>query len=311
MQRDIARQSDILRNGDIPDLSPDSRQPPTQSHVSYISNHLHESHPPLSPRQMPQSDLTQRRPSHPSIFDSRSPQPAASFRGVAPHLSISPRRYGSIGSANNNYSSSSSRAPPPPPPPTAITPTQGASQHPLATVSSPPANLSRRHTAADIRSHGWDHVPPDSAGAPLPSPFGGLQPSTPQWPSSPARGTGDQAIRDALASYQLPRDSSSTSTSQVQSSHARTPPPTDPTTAITGTGSESGWQVPGSRFPGYGRSYAVGGASGGLDPSSSGGPPTRRSSMASNLHGLLNPTGESTVDEDGAEGSGAKRKRLG
>jgi hypothetical protein len=33
--------------------------------------------------------------------------------------------------------------------------------------------------------------------------------------------------------------------------------------------------------------------------------------MASNLHGLLNPTGESTVDEDGAEGSGAKRKRLG
>src|SRR6201992_3474537 len=156
MQREIARQTDSLRNGDAPDLSPDSRPPPGQSHLSYISNHHHEAHPPLSPRQMPQSDLAQRRPSHSSIFDSRSQQPAASFRGVAPHLSISPRRYGSIGSANNTYSSSSSRVPPPPPPPTAIAHAQGSSQHPLATVSSPPppANLSRRHTAADIRSHG-------------------------------------------------------------------------------------------------------------------------------------------------------------
>jgi hypothetical protein len=68
--------------------------------------------------------------------------------------------------------------------------------------------------------------------------------------------------------------------------------------------------VPGSRFPGFGRSF-TGGTSGGLDPNSSGGPPTRRSSMASNLHGLLNPAGENGVDDDGTEASGAKRKRVG
>jgi hypothetical protein len=33
--------------------------------------------------------------------------------------------------------------------------------------------------------------------------------------------------------------------------------------------------------------------------------------MASNLHGLLNPTGESVGEDEGPEGSGAKRKRVG
>lgn len=287
MQQDIGRQTDILRNGDMPDLSPESRPP---GHPIF-TNHLQD-HGPPSPRQHPVSDINQRRPSHPLVFDSR-PQPASTLRGLAPHLSISPRRYGSIGTANpsNTYSPSSSRAPPPPPPPpSALSIAHPQPQHPLATVTSPTSNLSRRHTAADIRSHGWDH----SQGPPIPSPFASAQPSTPQWPSSPARGGEDnRAIRDALANYELGRGSQS---------HARTPPPNDPAAAVAGTGPESAWQVPGSRFPGYGRAFG-----GNLEPNS-GGPPTRRSSMASNLHGLLNPAGESLIEED--EGIAAKRKRV-
>jgi hypothetical protein len=200
---------------------------------------------------------------------------------IPPHLSISPRRYGSIGNSNA-YSPSTGRAPPPPPPPTAQAP------HPLATVSSPPANLSRRHTSADIRVQGWEGGPPGSAG----------YPNQGAWPpSSPARPPEDQAIRNAFANYEINRPSANNASARRNS-----PPtphgPLDPISSIAGTGPESGWAVPGSRFPGYGKHLE-----------GSGGPPTRRSSMASNLQGLLNPAGESTEDEEGA-GPG-KRKRIG
>jgi hypothetical protein len=305
------------------EVSPESRHPPMQPHLTFHTNHLLEpQHPPLSPRAMPVADLTQRRPSHPSLLSETSarqhpqpPPPAASFRGVAPHLSISPRRYGSIGSANNTYSPASSRAPPPPPPPSASLtphPPQQQSQHPLATVSSPPANLSRRHTAADIRSPGWDHIPASTSPA-LPSPFGNStshQPGTGQWPSPPRGTPGDSADRtlcDHLAAYQLPPGPSSS-----QQQRTPPPPPSDPVTAVAGTGPESAWQVPGRpAYPTYIQSSSARASGVGYDTTSSGGPPTRRSSMASNLHGLLNPAGgESGGDEDGPEGS-TKRKRLG
>jgi hypothetical protein len=290
MQREIARQIDLLRNAESEnERRPSISQPPPM----YTANHLQEGGPSLSPRLMPVSDLSQRRPSHPSIFELRTPQ-APSFRHqLAPHLSISPRRYGSIGS-NNAYSPSAGRAPPPPPPP----PTAQQAPHPLATVSSPPSNLSRRHTSADIRLHGWEGGPP---------PGSAYSAAASNWPPSPARPPpADQAIRDQLASYEISRGSSN-----APSVSRHSPPPLshngplDPISSIAGTGPESGWIVPGSRFPGYGKTF---GPNNGLD--SSGGPPTRRSSMASNLHGLLNPTAEDG-EEDGPDGAGpGKRKRV-
>jgi hypothetical protein len=279
LQREISRQIDILRNSEEERRPSISHLPP----MPYTPNHLQEGGPPLSPRQMPVSDLNQRRPSHPSIFELRTPQAPSMRHHIAPHLSISPRRYGSIGS-NNSYSPSASRAPPPPPPPTAQAP------HPLATVSSPPSNLSRRHTSADIRVQGWEGGPPGSAGY---QNKGGWPPSSPARPPPE-----DQAIRNAFENYEINRPSANSSNAGCHS-----PPPPhanahDPISSIAGTGPESGWAVPGSRFPGYGK-YLEG----------SGGPPTRRSSMASNLLGLLNPAGESTEEEEGA-GPG-KRKRVG
>jgi hypothetical protein len=77
--------------------------------------------------------------------------------------------------------------------------------------------------------------------------------------------------------------------------------------AIAGTGPDAGWAIPGpTSRPGGG--YRLGGQG----PDSAG--PTRRSSVVSNLHGLLNPTagaaGEGTIEEEGPEGRDGKRKRL-
>src|SRR5579871_1671503 len=144
MQREIARQTDILRS--IDELPTASSYPGREQYFST----LNDTGPPLSPRQAPSND---RRPSQPSLLS----EPRPPFRTpVAPHHAISPRRYVSIGSNSNSYSPSSARAPahpPPPPPSIAINSTP---QHPLATVTatSPPTNLPRRHTSADIRLHG-------------------------------------------------------------------------------------------------------------------------------------------------------------
>ena len=63
---------------------------------------------------------------------------------------------------------------------------------------------------------------------------------------------------------------------------------------------EPGWQLPGARFNFKG-----------VDGSA---PPTRRSSMASNVHSLLNPTAEGVEEGDTGTGrseeGGGKRKRL-
>jgi hypothetical protein len=269
MRNEIARQTDMLRTFDEP---PD---PLSSSRQQYFSG-LQDNGAPLSPRQMPASD--QRRPSQPTLLTEPRQTP---FRTPhAPHLNISPRRYGSIGSGSNAYSPSSARAlnPPPPPPPPI--------QHPLASVSSPPTNLPRRHTSADIRLHGWQGGPP---APPSHSPYASGQNST-QWPSSPHRTPlgGDQEIRNALAQYELPRGPA------TQGSRQASPPPPHMADTSSQSNPDAGWQLPGARYPFKG-----------LDTP---GPPTRRSSMASNVHSLLNPAGAG--DDDDQDPEGRKRKRM-
>ena len=256
--------------------------PMTSARQSYFANLNLDNGPPLSPRQMPQDES--RRGSLANIN-----RPTQFKAPVAPHLSISPRRYGSIGAGSSTYSPSSTRPPghsAPPPPPIPIV------QHPLANVASPPTNLPRRHTSADIRLHGWQGGAPPQP--PSHSPYASGHNST-QWPSSPHRLPvgGDQQLRDALAQYELPRGPSQ--------HHSRQPSPPPHQTDIGNAANpanltvEPGWQLPGARFPFRGFETP--------------GPPTRRSSMASNVHSLLNPTAERD-DEDEPIGEERKRKRY-
>ena len=293
MRAEIARQTDILRSSTTSFEDSLSSAPPYSGREPYFAQ-LNDSGAPLSPRQMPTAD---RRPSQPSLLTEPSRTP---FR--AAHLAISPRRYGSISSGNSAYSPSSARtpaAPPPPPPP--------QHQHPLATVTSPPTNLPRRHTSADIRLHGWQGPgnPPSAQSTQGHSPYASGHNST-QWPSSPHRtpvgGSGgappsaadeSSQLRSALAAYDLPRATGRSSRAVSPPAPPPSGPPVPPPYA--GDRDDSGWTLPGARY-----SFR-----GGLDGSA---PPTRRSSMASNVHSLLNPTAEGA--EEGDEGGG-KRKRVG
>jgi hypothetical protein len=280
MQRDIARQTEMLRALEAPE------EPPLSARQSYFMQLDNSNAPPLSPRQMPQDNLIEQRR---GSLANNSRQ--GSFRPPVPaHIAISPRRYGSIGTGN--YSPSSARPPasyqPPPPPPPSI-------QHPGASLgsglensSSLPYNLNRRHTSADIRTHGWTPQPPPP---PAHSPYASGHNSS-QWPSSPHRtpiGGGDQQLRDALEQYQLPRGP------RQQTSRQGTPPLASETTPST-LSADSSWSLPGARFPFKG-----------IDTP---GPPTRRSSMASNVHSLLNPaeTAERTDEDEPDEAR--KRKRM-
>ncbi|EAT84586.1 hypothetical protein SNOG_08310 [Parastagonospora nodorum SN15] len=284
MHRDISRQTEMLRTLEAPEEPLSARQP-------YFMQVDSANGPPLSPRQMPADNLSESRRGSLASISRQAP-----YKGPVPaHIAISPRRYGSIGTGN--YSPSSARTPaihqPPPPPPPSI-------QHPgsnanlgnnnLGNSSSPPYNLYRRHTSADIRTHGWQAQPPPPA--PAHSPYASGHNSS-QWPSSPHRapvGGGDQQLRDALESYQLPRGPK-----RQQSSRHGSPPLTNDNTPST-LNPDSGWTLPGARYPFKG-----------IDTP---GPPTRRSSMASNVHSLLNPaeTAERT-DEDEPDDA-RKRKRM-
>lgn len=269
-----------------PDTLPSARS-------TFFSNLSNDNGPPLSPRQIPHDES--RRGSLAS--NSR----LTPFRPPAPsHLTVSPRRYGSIG-ASSSYSPSSARTPvqPPPPPPPSM-------QHPLVSVTSPgpPSNLPRRHTSADIRLHGWQpgigQVQPPSQ-----SPFASGHNSVP-WPSSPHRAPigGDEQLRNAFANYDI---RGSTRAPGSNSRAASPPPPDAPPLASAATASyagnskdDAGWQLPGARYP-FSKT---------LDASA---PPTRRSSMASNVHSLLNPaeTAERPEESEDAGGSGgSKRKRV-
>lgn len=203
------------------------------------------------------------------------PQPNFFRPPVPTHATMSPRRYGSVG--NGSYSPGSLRpqAPPPPPPP----------QYSLATNCSPAANLGRRHTSADIRLHGWQ----GHTGSPYASGN-----SSVQWPSSPKRtsNAGDHSlhVREVLARYEIQPQPHSYGSRQT------TPPLTTETTPST-TSADSAWSLAGSRF-----------LQKATDPP---GPFSRRSSLASNVHSLLNPSDTvERTDEDEITNDDRKRKRL-
>lgn len=284
MQRDITRQTDMLRALEAPEEPLSARQP-------YFMQVDSSNGPPLSPRQMPQDTLSESRRGSLASISRQAPYKPP----VPAHIAISPRRYGSIGTGN--FSPSSARTPaqhqPPPPPPPSIQqpgPVGNPGNNNLGSSGSPPYNLYRRHTSADIRTTlGWQPQPPPSG--PAHSPYASGHNSS-QWPSSPHRtpiGGGDQQLRDALESYQLPRGP------RQQSSRQGTPPLTTDNTPST-LSADSGWSLPGARYPFKG-----------IDTP---GPPTRRSSMASNVHSLLNPAETAErADEDEPEDA-RKRKRM-
>lgn len=271
MQAEIQRQAEMLRSMEEP------TEPPFSSSRQYFSN-LSLDGAPISPRQLAQDD-----PRRPPVIGAAPRQPT--FRPAVPsNLSITPRRYGSIGSNPSGSSPSSVRyqAPPPPPPP-----------HPLSAVTTPPTNLPRRHTSADIRAHGWQ---------PTPSPFAPGNASA-QWPSSPKRGptitSEDQRIRDSFSSYSL----QNASQGQANSSRPATPPFANgngnPPESL---GTWSWGSARGDKFGGSGF-----GSSGLLKDSS--GPPTRRGSMAH----ILNPAETAERDEEHEEElreEDRKRKRM-
>lgn len=213
----------------------------------------------------------QRRPS----LHGGAPKPNFFRPPVPSHLTSTPRRYGSIGAPNSPSNYLRPTAPPPHPP----------SQHPLASASSPPGpNIARRHTSADIRLPGW---PGHGAASPLAS-----GQSSGHWPSSPNQtpSHGDQHVRDVLAQYEMGGSRASYASRQP------TPPLTSDTTPST-LSAESGWSFGPSKFP-----------TKSLDISA---PATRRSSMASNVHSLLNPAETAErVDTDEATGEDRKRKRM-
>ena len=228
---------------------------------------------PISP-QAPSSD--ERRPSLHAIPPRHStlrPQPPP-IHHTAP---MAQRRYGSIGTANPlpNYQRSIQ-------PQTQIPPS--LPQHPLANVSEPGPNLGRRHTSADIRVPGW---PGHGQGSPLAS-----GESSGHWPSSPTHPglSSDQNVRDQLASYEFGRPR------QSFSSHQDTPPLTSHETTPSTLSMESNWSW------GAGSKYTTRI----LDSA----PQTRRSSMASNVHSLLNPAETMERDEEDPLGDERKRKRL-
>lgn len=264
MQAEIQRQTDIIRSIEEPP------EPPFSGSRPYFSQ-LSLDNAPVSPRQMPQDDP--RR-----VAGMGVPQRQNFYKPPVPsHLSITPRRYGSIGAGTAQSSPSSLRAqvPPPPPPP-----------HSLSSVSSPPANLARRHTSADIRNvQGWQNNA---------SPFASGQSST-QWPSSPKRTpttmNEDQRIRDSFSSYSL-----TTASSQGRTEGSR--PTTPPFTNGNAVDHLNSWSWGSGRDKGPTSLF-----------SNNSGPPTRRGSMAH----ILNPAETAERDEEHEEGlreEDRKRKRV-
>ena len=259
---------------------------------------------PLSPRQVASEE---RRPSlhavppRPPAFKHQAPPPHPMPMPMPMPMSMPmpQRRYGSIGTANPLPSYAR-----PLPPQTQINP--APSQHPLSMVSEPPGpNMGRRHTSADIRVPGW---PGHGTDSPLAS-----GQSSSHWPSSPTQApmTSDQHLRDSLASYELgaPRKSFS--------SHQTTPPLTSSDTTTSAISTDSHWTNPNpfasnpNPFASASNQNSFGGSKFQPRHQLDSAPQTRRSSMASNVHSLLNPAETAERDED--EGMGPddrKRKRL-
>lgn len=214
---------------------------------------------PVSPRQLAQDD--------PRRNTLNVPQPGRAnnfYRPSVPsNLSSNARRpYGSFGASTAQTSPSSLRPPPPPPGP-----------HPLSNVETP-GNLGRRHTAADIRAHGWQSNP------------GQYPPPNVQWPPSPSRVPEDQRIRESFSSYSL-------AAATQRGAHSR---PTTPPPPFANGDAFGGWSF-GSAGRGDNKNLTVKDGSG---------PPTRRGSMAH----ILNPADTAEKEEEDPRGDDRKRKRM-
>ncbi|KAK1911592.1 hypothetical protein P3342_012894 [Pyrenophora teres f. teres] len=98
MQRDISRQTEMLRALEAAEEPLSARQP-------YFMQLDSNNGAPISPRQMPQDNLAESRRGSLANMSRQAPYKPP----VPAHLAISPRRYGSIGTGN--YSPSSARTP--------------------------------------------------------------------------------------------------------------------------------------------------------------------------------------------------------
>ncbi|KAG8529905.1 uncharacterized protein KY384_005386 [Bacidia gigantensis] len=263
MERDIARQLDLIRNYEDPHESLLSGRQP------YFSNMALQE--PVSPRAAPVDERRSSLHAIPPRSSTLRPQPPPA------NASMPQRRYGSIGTANPlpNYHR-------PFQPQTQIPP--ALPQHPLANVSEPGPNLGRRHTSADIRVPGWPghaQSSPNASGQ-----------SSGHWPSSPTQQAHnpDQNVHDQLASYEFGRPR------QSISSYHDTPPLTSNETTPSTLSVESNWSWnTGSKF-----------APRIMDSA----PNTRRSSMASNVHSLLNPAETAEREDEDPLYDERKRKRI-
>ncbi|KAL5594048.1 hypothetical protein BROUX41_001100 [Berkeleyomyces rouxiae] len=311
LQGEMARQLDALRPMEDP---AQHHHPP---HDPYGRGPYYENGQ-ISPHHPPQDD-----PRRATLAVPQQPMPRTGpyYRPAVPsNLSINSNRrpYGSTGGSPQTSPNSRHPAPPPPPP--------QQSPHPLSNVEAASLNAGgRRHTAADIRAHGWQaNVPPPypphaGSGAPPPPPPGQQlshpqQPAAPHWPPSPNRPTHDeQKIRDSLSSFSM----QGFANSSAPRSRPATPPPS---ASFPSSSSSSGGNMPGSN----GNSGSNGNAGqngvtfnefswGGRDNKNlsvreSSVPPTRRGSMAH----ILNPTMDSGErDDDDLRGDDdRKRKRI-
>ncbi|KAI9683075.1 MAG: hypothetical protein M1829_005866 [Trizodia sp. TS-e1964] len=220
---------------------------------------------------------------HQTPVDDHQRRPSSTLLNVPRQITLRPpsqppavasaRRYGSV---SGSYSLSSSHG-------RQQLHSHQPPQYPPAPVSSPPTNTPRRHTSADIRQPAWGPVPPYSG-----------PPTSDSWnaPSNRIHNPDEnQQVRDLLAQYEIGRRSS-------YSSRQLTPPLTSDTTP-SATSADSAWSFASSKFqlkPPFCEISA---------------PATRRSSMASNVHSLLNPAETAErEDEDDLMNDDRKRKRL-
>lgn len=273
MQAELERHLDSVRALENPHDPYLSRQS-YFSHVPVANVSVDPPGPPLSPRQMPPDNS--RRP---SMFDTSRPNMIRP--PIPPHLAASPRRYGSVSAANSSPNHSSR-----PQVPSVVTPKQPPM--PPQSASSPTnPSLARRYTLADIRQHGW---PPPGVSPPFPSPHHQSgPPPPPPWPTSPHRTptSSEQQVREVLAQYEMgaPRRPPEGSRHISPPVHAEAP-------SSSMLSADNGWTF-GPRFSRQESSL----------------PATRRSSMASNVHSLLNPA-DTAERSDEDQPDDRKRKRL-
>ncbi|KAF4443228.1 hypothetical protein FACUT_1450 [Fusarium acutatum] len=265
LQGEMQRQAEVLRTLDEP-----PQEAPYTGRQQYFAN---VENAPVSPRQLAQDD--QRRGPALGVPPARGQN---FYKPPVPsNLSSSTRRpYGSISGSSTTQSSPLRTGPPPAPP----------APHPLSNVETVPGpgSLARRHTAADIRAHGWQ---------PAPSPFSTGAPSG-AWPPSPSRvAPEDQRIRDSFSTYSLQAASQT-----HPHSRPTTPPPPFANGAGGGSDTFGGWS--------WG---SAGRENKNLAVKDHSAPPTRRGSMAH----ILNPSDtaeRSDEDEDPRGDDDRKRKRM-